>query len=159
MEVILIAAMSVNRVIGRWQAIPWHIPGEQLRFKKVTMGHSLIMGRKTFESIGRPLLGRENIIISRNKQYKATGCAVVDSLKAALALSAGADKVFVIGGEQIFKQALPFAQTIILTTIQRRIEGDIYFPVFDGFKNISVEKIDGRVPYVIELFRREGPLP
>ena len=155
MEVIIIVAMSVNRVIGRGNEIPWHIPGEQLRFKKVTMGHSLIMGRKTFESIGRPLGGRENIIISRNKQYKAHGCEVVFSLDAAFRLCADQEKVFVIGGEQIFKQALPVTQTIMLTTIQRPIKGDIYFPEFDGFKKITVEKIGGSDPYVIEVFRRK----
>lgn len=157
MELIIIAAMSVNRVIGRGAVIPWHIPGEQLRFKNITMGHALIMGRKTFESIGRPLPGRRNIVISRNRQYRAEGCEVVFGLKAGIKLCKNHEKVFVIGGEQIFNQALSATQTIILTTILREVEGDICFPKFTGFTKITEEKIDGTDPYVIEVFSRQSP--
>jgi len=159
MEVIIIAAMSVNRVIGRGQEIPWHIPGEQLRFKKVTMGHPLIMGRKTFEAIGRPLPGRKNIIISRNRQFEAEGCEVVPDLNDAFAVCAAEPKVFVIGGEQIFTQAMPVTQTIILTTIQRWVKGDRYFPLFEGFEKVAEERIDGPDPYIIEVFKRKEPPP
>ncbi len=155
MEVILIVAMSVNRVIGRGPDIPWHIPGEQARFKRVTMGYPLVMGRKTFEAIGRPLPGRRNIIISRNKQYNAKGCEVVCGLKEAFSLCATSEKVFVIGGEQIFRQAMAGAQTIILTTIQRQVEGDIYFPEFCGFDKVTYEKNDGPDPYIVEVFKRK----
>ena len=154
MEVIIIVAMSLNRVIGRGQEIPWHIPGEQSRFKEITMGQPLIMGRKTFESIGKPLPGRRNIIVSRNKQYTVTGCDVVGSFNEALKICADNGKVFVIGGEQIFKQALPVVQTIILTTVLRHIEGDVYFPCFTGFKRVDYEKIEGPDPYMVEVFKR-----
>ena len=156
MEVILIVAMSINRVIGRGPDIPWHIPGEQARFKRITMGYPLVMGRKTFESIGRPLPGRRNIIISRNKQYDAKGCEVVCSLNEAFALCAATEKVFVVGGEQIFRQAMAGAQTIILTTIQRQVAGDVYFPEFCGFEKVDYEENDGPDPYIIEVFKRKG---
>ena len=147
--------MSANRVIGCGPEIPWHIPGEQLRFKKVTMGYSLIMGRKTFESIGSPLPGRRNIIITRNNDYRADGCDIVFSLDEALDLCKNEEKVFVIGGEQIFKKALPHTQTIILTTIQREVDGDVFFPEFDGFIRTHTEEIGGPDPYKIETFKRE----
>nr|MBF0223225.1 dihydrofolate reductase [Desulfobulbaceae bacterium] len=155
MELTIIVAMSMNRVIGRGAAIPWHIPGEQLQFKKVTMGHALIMGRKTFESIGRPLPGRRNIVVSRNKKYRADGCDVVSSLNEAINLCAKNDKVFVIGGAQIFEQAISYVQTIILTTVLREVEGDIYFPAFEGFLKISEEKIAGPDPYIVEKYVRQ----
>ena len=157
MEVIIIAAMSLNCVIGRGVDIPWHIPGEQLRFKKVTMGHDLIMGRITFDSIGKPLPGRRNIVISRNKKKKFKGCEVVGSLEDAFALCEDKEKVFVIGGEQIFKQAMPYTQTIILTTILRKIKGDVYFPQFSGFTKVSSKKIEGPDPYIIDTFIRKRP--
>src|SRR4051812_21271293 len=99
--------MSENRVIGKDNDIPWRIPGEQKRFRKLTTGHTLIMGRKTFESIGKPLPNRHNIVISRNQEYKAAGCEVVSSLTEALALVKNEDEVFIGGGESIYREALP----------------------------------------------------
>jgi len=156
MEIVIIAAMAMNRVIGRGQNMPWHIPGEQQRFKKTTWGHPLIMGRKTYESIGRPLPGRRNIVISRNKQYLATGCETALTLTAALDLCADTEKVFVIGGEQVFTQALPRTDTIILTTILREVEGDTFFPVFEQhFDKVSRELVTEADPYMIEVYRRK----
>jgi dihydrofolate reductase len=155
MEVVLIAAMSMNRVIGNNHAIPWHIPGEQQRFKKTTWGYPVIMGRKTFDSIGRPLPGRRNIIISRNADLTVTGCEIALTLKTALALCADAERVFVIGGEQIFIQALPLADTIILTTIPRQMEGDTFFPGFEqNFSKVCREEIVDPEPYVVEVYCR-----
>lgn len=156
MEIVIIAAMAMNRVIGRGQSMPWHIPGEQQRFKKTTWGHPLIMGRKTYESIGRPLPGRRNIVISRNKHYLATGCETTSTLTAALELCADSEKVFVIGGEQVFAQALPRTDTIILTTILREVEGDTFFPVFEQhFDMVSRELVTETDPYMIEVYRRK----
>ena len=148
--------MAMNRVIGRGQNMPWHIPGEQQRFKKTTWGHPLIMGRKTYESIGRPLPGRRNIVVSRNEHYLATGCETASTLSAALDLCADTEKAFVIGGEQVFTQALPRTDTIILTTILREVEGDTFFPVFEQhFDKVSRELVPEADPYMIEVYRRK----
>jgi dihydrofolate reductase len=155
-EIILIAAMAANRVIGRDNKIPWQIPGEQQRFKKLTMGHALIMGRKTSEAIGRPLPGRRNIVISRNPDFQATGSEVVLSLEEGIALCANEMKIFIIGGEQIYRLALPFADTVILSILPYDVAGDARFPEFSPseFKQTSSRKIPGREPYVIRTFTR-----
>ena len=157
MEVVIIAAMSTNRVIGKDQAIPWHIPSELQRFKETTWGYPLIMGRKTFESIGRPLPGRQNIVISRNVDFRGTeDYETALDLGSALALCADAEKGFVIGGEQIFVEALPMTETIILTTISREIDGDTFFPKFEqSFIKISREAIVDPEPYIVEVYRRK----
>jgi dihydrofolate reductase len=153
----MIAAMAANRVIGRQQAIPWHIPGEQQHFREVTWGHPLIMGRKTFAAIGRPLPGRRNIVVSRNPALVATGCEMVPSLDAALTLCVGSAKVFVIGGEQLFAQALPLTDTIILTTLPREVAGDTFFPPFEQeFSLVSSRQVSGPDPYCIHVYRRQG---
>lgn len=156
MKIILIAAMAKNRVIGKGNAIPWHIPGEQQRFKGMTMGHTLIMGRKTFESIGRPLPGRNTIIISRNREYRAAGCPVAQSLTAAIALCTEAETIFIAGGGEIYQEALPLAEAIYLTVLDREVEGDILFPEFDPqqFRNISTERVEGLEPYTLFIFAR-----
>ena len=140
----IIAAMSLNRAIGYKGKIPWHIPGEQQRFKQITWGHTIIMGRKTYESIGKPLPGRTNIVITRHKKYKAPGSIVVHSLEPALKnCPPNETETFIIGGEQIFRLALPLVQRIYLTTIQQEIAGDAFFPEFalKEFKVIKTEQI------------------
>lgn len=156
MKIIIIAAMARNRVIGRGNAIPWRVAGEQARFKQVTMGHPLVMGRKTFESIGRPLPGRKNIVVSRRQDYRPSGCLVAGSLEAALALCREEDTVFVAGGGQVYRQALPWAEEIRLTVIERVIAGDVYFPEFYplDFQEISAERITEPEPYTIRVYRR-----
>lgn len=156
MKIILIAAMAKNRVIGRGNTIPWHIPGEQQRFKGMTMGHTLVMGRKTFESIGRPLPGRKTVIISRNREYQAAGCVVVPSLAAAIALCPETETVFIAGGGEIYQQALDLADSIYLTVLDREVEGDILFPEFDlkRFQKISSERVEGPEPYTFTIFSR-----
>ncbi len=153
----IIAAMSLNRVIGRNNQIPWHIPGEQQRFKRITWGHPIIMGRKTHQSIGKPLPGRPNIIITRQKNYTAPGCIVVNSLEQALQ-SCPLHEVaaFIIGGEQIFRLALPITDQIYLTAIQQQIEGDAFFPTFSlaDFKQVRMEFIDAPMPYTFSIFER-----
>jgi len=156
MKIILIAAMAKNRVIGRDNAIPWHIPGEQQRFKTLTMGHTLIMGRKTFESIGRPLPGRKTVIISRNPEFQAKGCLTATSLNEALALCPETETVFIAGGGEIYREALPLAESIYLTVLDREVEGDILFPEFapKQFRQLSAERIEGSDPYSFTVFSR-----
>ena len=148
--------MSANRVIGCNNTIPWHIPGEQLRFKKITMGHPLIMGRLTWEDIGRPLPGRRNIILSRNPDFSATGGENADSLEQALQLCQQEKKVFIIGGEQIYRAALPLAETIILTLLPDFIEGDTWFPKFSAndFVLSDSERVNSPVCYTVKTYRR-----
>ena len=148
--------MSANRVIGCNNTIPWHIPGEQLRFKKITMGHPLIMGRLTWEDIGRPLPGRRNIILSRNPDFSATGGENADSLEQALQLCQQEKKVFIIGGEQIYRAALPLAETIILTLLPDFIEGDTWFPEFSAndFVLSDSERVNSPVCYTVKTYRR-----
>lgn len=128
----LIAAMSRNRVIGRDNAMPWHLSADLKHFKAVTMGKPVIMGRKTFESIGRPLPGRQNIIISRQPGFAAAGCSMAASLEQALAACSGAEEVFVIGGSEIYRLALPAADRLHLTEIDADFEGDTHFPAINA---------------------------
>lgn len=128
----LIAAVAANGVIGADNALPWRLPEDLKRFKALTLGHPVIMGRKTFESIGRPLPGRRNIVVSRNREYAAAGCEVAASLEAALkSCRNGSDEVFVIGGAQIYAEALPLAQRLYLTEIRAEFAGDARFPEYD----------------------------
>lgn len=152
----IIAAMSLNRVIGKNNQIPWHIPGEQQRFKQITWGHAIIMGRKTHESIGRPLPGRTNIVITRQKNYIAPGCIVVHSLEAALqSCPPNETESFIIGGEQIFRLALPLAHRIYLTIVQKEIEGDAFFPEVTDMTVISeVTVMSPPLPYTFLIFER-----
>ena len=131
MKVSLIAAMAKNRTIGLDNALPWHLPADQRYFKAKTMGHSLVMGRRTFESIGeRPLPGRKTIVVSRRRDYAPPGVEVAHSLDEALARAEG-EEVFVAGGEEIFREALPRAHRLYLTRIERDFPGDTFFPEFD----------------------------
>ena len=127
----LIAALSRNRVIGRDQRIPWNIRGEQAYFKKVTLGHPIVMGRKTWESIGRPLPGRRNIVVTRRQGYAAAGAEVVSSLDDALARAGDVTDVFVIGGGELYAQALPRADRLFLTEIDADFDGDTFFPAVE----------------------------
>lgn len=127
----LIAAMAENRVIGRGGELPWRLPDDLRHFKQLTVDHTVIMGRKTFDEIKRPLDNRRNVVITRNKEFRPHGVTVVPSLKEALALGATEDEVFVIGGGEIFKTALPLASRIYLTVVHAKVEGDTYFPPFE----------------------------
>jgi len=153
MKISMIAAMSENRVIGNKNDIPWRIPGEQMRFRSLTMGKSVIMGRKTYESIGKPLPNRRNIIITRNSSYSAPGCEVVTSLSKALGLVKNEDEVFISGGEAVYKEALPLADRIYLTAIHFKIDGDTFFPdLGDQFKLVDSIEIQGNPSYTYQIF-------
>ena len=124
----LIVARARNGAIGRNNAMPWHLPADLAHFKRTTTGHPIIMGRKTFESIGKPLPGRRNIVVSRNPQWRAEGCDVFQSLAAALASTAPAAQVFIIGGASLYREALDFADRLYLTEVDASPEGDTFFP-------------------------------
>ena len=130
-QITLVAAMGRNRAIGLNGAMPWHLPGELQHFKAVTMGKPIIMGRKTWESIGRPLPGRQNIVISRNQDYPAIGYDRCDSLQQAIAVARG-DEVMVIGGGQLYQQALPLATHMILTLVDIAPAADTFFPYWES---------------------------
>lgn len=126
----LMVVHDKNRVIGYENKMPWHLPGELKYFKETTMGKPMIMGRKTFESIGRPLPGRRNIIITRNKEYHHEGIEVVTSLKEAIEIAGNFPEIMIIGGEEIFKLALPIADRLYITQIDFEFKGDTYFPQY-----------------------------
>lgn len=123
----VIAAMSENRVIGRDNQLPWRLPADLKRFKAATMGHALVMGRKTYESIGRPLPGRRTIVLSRDESYRPEGVEVASSLDRGLEL-AGKEEVFIAGGGEVYRRALDLADDILLTVVHGRVEGDAFFP-------------------------------
>ena len=133
MKISMIAAMAHDRVIGKDNQMPWHLPADLTHFKRVTLGKPVLMGRKTFESIGRPLPGRRNLVISRNPDYQAEGIEVVGSVEAALALLAGSsvEELMVIGGGHLYAEMLPSADCLYLTRIDLAVEGDTRFPAFD----------------------------
>lgn len=131
MKICMIAAMANNRIIGLNNAMPWHMPADLQHFKRVTMGYPVIMGRKTFESIGRPLPGRRNIVISRDRQFTAEGTEIAISPEQAVAMVAEHAKVFVIGGGAIYQHFLPVASELYLTFIHADIDGDTQFPDYE----------------------------
>ncbi len=136
----LIAAMANNRIIGKNNALPWHLPADLKHFKNVTMGKPIVMGRKTFESIGRPLPGRQNIIVTRDKNFKAEGCTIIHKINEIHSCT-DAPEIMVIGGAEIYKQLLPQAHRLYLTFIQANFEGDSYFPQWqqDEWREIARE--------------------
>lgn len=144
-------AMDRNRVIGKDNDMPWHLPADLAYFKKTTMGHPIVMGRKTHEAIGKALPGRRNVIVTRNPAYKAEGCEVVHSVDEAVALFRNDEEVFVIGGAQLFEAFFSYADRLYITCIDDSFAGDTYFPkiVEDEWQKISDEKggKDEKNPY------------
>jgi dihydrofolate reductase len=139
----IIVAMAKNRVIGANNALPWHLSSDLKRFKALTMGHHIIMGRKTFESIGRILPGRTSVVVSRNPGYRPAGALVAADLDSALATAERDSEAFVIGGAEIYRAALPVADRILLTEIDRDFDGDAFFPAIESsvWKPISREPV------------------
>ena len=127
----MIVAHADNRVIGKDNDMPWHLPADLAYFKKTTLGKPVIMGRKTYESIGRPLPGRQNIVISRNADYQAEGVDVVATVDEALALAKGVEEIMVIGGGAIYEHCLPAADRLYITHINAHVDGDTQFPAYD----------------------------
>jgi dihydrofolate reductase len=127
-RVTLLAALGRNRVIGRDGAMPWHLPEDLRHFKHTTMGHPMVMGRKTFESIGRPLPGRRTIVITRQEDWHHPDVEAAHSLPEALSLAGPGDEVFVVGGGEVYREAMPFAQRLVLSEVRDSPEGDTFFP-------------------------------
>lgn len=138
MTISLIVAVAENNVIGKNNQLAWYLPADLKIFKTLTTGHHIVMGRKTYESIGKALPNRTTVIITRQDNYKAEGCIVVKSLQEALEVSKKDNEVFVIGGAEIFKDAIPIADKIYLTRIHHLFEGDTFFPELD--ENVWEEK-------------------
>ena len=159
MKISVIAAMSQNRVIGRDGALPWHLPTDLARFKSITTGHTVIMGRKTFESVGKPLPNRRTIVITRNNDYQCAGVFIAHSLDEALDHAAREDEIFILGGEAVYRIALPRADRLYLTIVHATIEGDTYFPRFDfdDWKLVEDERheVDDRHAYAFSFRRYE----
>ncbi|MBL8541966.1 MAG: dihydrofolate reductase [Betaproteobacteria bacterium] len=155
----LIVAMSQSGVIGDRGRIPWHLPAELARFKRVTMGHHIVMGRRTWESIGRLLPGRRSVVVSRNPDFAVPGAIVTDSLRAALAICLYDEEVFVIGGAEIFREALPLADRLYLTVVDVDVPGDTRMPAIDfgQWQVTDTEQVaaDGRNPYPFRFTRYE----
>lgn len=172
MEITLVVAVAENQVVGSKGQLPWRLSSDLKRFKADTMGKPIVMGRKTFESIGRPLPGRDNIIVTRNLDYHPEGVEVVHSFADALNLArlrlrgkGGADEICVIGGGQLFEQALPIADRIRFTRVFARPEGDVFFPEIDTERFLPVleqdfpktEKDDYATRYTVYERRRSVP--
>ena len=153
----LIAAYAENRVIGHNGRIPWDIPEEKHRFRDLTMGHIMIMGRKTYEEIGRPLPGRETIVLSRTGQFDAPHCRTAGSLTEALAMAGGRD-VFICGGEQVYREAMAAADVLYLTEIHASFDGDAVFPKegMEAFEETEHTEISGDIPYTFVTCRRRA---
>ena len=155
----LIVAMTPDRVIGSHNKIPWRLPADLEYFRAVTMGKSIIMGRKTYESIGMPLKGRRNIVVTSQEDYRAEGCVVVHSLREALE-EAGEGEIMVIGGGSIYKQMLPCASRLYVTWVEADIQGDTYFPVIesDRWNELSRQPVEANAenpyPYHFVVYER-----
>ncbi len=132
MSLALIVAMASNRTIGINNTLPWRCPEDLKHFKALTMGHHMIMGRKTFDSIGKPLPGRTTVVISRDSALKIEGCLVANSVDQAIAMCGDDSEIFVVGGAEIYAQTLPLADTLYITEIQQEVVGDAHFPEFDA---------------------------
>lgn len=159
MTVSLVAARALNHVIGSGPNIPWRVKGEQKLFREITLGGILIMGRKTFESIGKPLPGRSTIIVSRDLTYQAQDCQSADSLEAALTLTKEDPRpVFIVGGGEIYRLALELqlVDTVHLTTIQTNVEGDVIFPEFPTpeFTLVQETIVESNINYVYQYFEK-----
>jgi dihydrofolate reductase len=161
-SITLIAAMARNRGIGLDGAMPWHLPGELRHFKAATMGRPIVMGRKTWESIGRALPGRQNIVVTRNPAFRAEGAQGASSLDGAIAIADGFE-VMIIGGGELYAQALPYADRMVLTLVDCEPRADTWFPAWDRaewrLSNRRQEPADEHNPHayeVVELFRKSG---
>jgi dihydrofolate reductase len=161
-KISLIVAMTDSRVIGVNNHLPWNIPEDLRRFKQITLGHPIVMGRKTFESIGRILPKRTNIVITRDRDYRVEGAMVCSSLEEALRWarqSPGGEEIFVIGGAEVFRQAIPLATHIYLTEVHWPFEGDTFFPEFpeQEFAEAKREKISDSPEAVLRILERKKP--
>ena len=156
MKIHLIAAVAENGVIGKDGGIPWAIPEDLQHFKERTMGHTIIMGRRTFESIGRPLTGRQNIVVTSTIKELA-GCQIASSLKEAIEL-AEREQIFIIGGSMLYTEALPMADVLDLTFVHEKSEGDTFFPEINRelYEEAERKDFDGNPPYSFVTYHRKS---
>jgi len=140
----IIAAIGGNNVIGLKNTLPWNLPADMKHFKQLTKGKPIIMGQKTFESIGKPLIGRINIILTLDKNFTPFGCQIAYSIKEALEIVKNSKEVMICGGESIYRQFLPLADRIYLTLIEGDFEGDVFFPEFDLSSWKEVERVENK---------------
>lgn len=154
-QISIIVAMAKHRVIGKDKDMPWHLPADLKHFRVKTEGKPIIMGRKTYESIGRPLPKRHNIIVSRNADYEAEGCDVVDSLEAAVKIAGDVEELFIIGGGFLYEQTIDQADRLYLTFIDVEVDGDTFFPPYEqlSLTQVAHEKHlkDEKNPYDYEF--------
>ncbi len=150
-KISIIVAMAKNRTIGINNTLPWRCPEDLKHFKSLTMGHHMIMGRKTFDSIGKPLPGRTTVVVTRNQKLKIDGCIVAHSLQQAIAACADDNEIFIVGGAELYTQALPLADTLYLTEIQQEVKGDAHFPEFDNkeWQEIAREQRSQDIPQAL----------
>ena len=141
MSLSIVVAMDENRLIGKDNKLPWHLPADLAYFKKITTGKSIVMGRKTYDSIGRPLPNRRNIIISRNLKTLITGCEVITSIDEVLSITKDEDEVMIIGGASLCEQLLPQVSRLYITKIEGKFDGDVYFPEYNeaDWRQVSCE--------------------
>lgn len=132
MSLSIIAAMGENRVIGSHNQLPWHLPADLRHFKQLTIGHTIVMGRKTYESINKPLPQRKNIILTQDKSFQAPGCEILHSVAEIYKLKQSPEEIFIIGGAKIYQLCLPYADRIYLTIIHHAFTGDTFFPEFNN---------------------------
>ena len=152
----LVAALSTNGVIGKGGGLPWHIPGDLAFFKRTTMGHAIVMGRKTFDSVGRPLPGRRNIVVTRQRGLAIPGCEVVHSLEDAISLAreGGDDDPHIVGGASLYQSALPLASRLVLTEVHQHIDaGDTFFPEFNRGEWVEISR-DAHEGYAFTVLER-----
>ena len=163
MQISLIAAMDEERLIGAHNSLPWRLPADMQWFRKQTMGKPILMGRNTFASIGKPLPGRKNIVLSRNRKLKLDGCSIIHSLDDLQKASAGADEVMIIGGGEIYALALPLADRLYLTTINSTFEVDAWFPEYsehdwrEVFREAHVSDEANAWDYTFRILERAYP--
>ncbi len=155
MELILIAAMAQNRVIGINNKIPWHIPEEMRHFKETTMGHAVIMGRKTFESIKTPLPGRLNVVLSRNPDISSPGFHFADSIEKGIEYCKDQQKIFIIGGQAIFQASMKLVDTILLSVLDQKYDGDAFFPHIpkENFQIIYEKRMGKTKPFTLFTYK------
>ena len=159
----ILVAMAKNRVIGRDNRLPWHLPADLKHFKFLTMGQAIVMGRKTYESIGKPLPGRANIVITRQTDYQIPGAVVVNSLEDALLVceetSTTDTENFIIGGEKLYRQTIKICQRMYITEIQGNFDGDVFFPEFDpsDWEEAQRDKhVEGNLEYHFVVLERKS---
>jgi len=158
----IIVAMARNRTIGVNNTLPWRCPEDLKRFKALTMGHHMIMGRKTFDSIGKPLPGRTTVVVTRNNDLAIEGCRIAHSLNEAVSICAHDAEIFIVGGAELYRQSLHLADTLYITEIQQNVEGDTHFPEFDESewqetsREIRAQESPQPLQYNFVTYQRKG---